>query len=1200
MIDSAQLLADLKGQLKLLEADLTARADDVTNEWGAALRTEHANAKARERTGLPWIDWRNGQIAQAAVAWILATVFIRFAEDNDLLEGVAVDGARVALPWFAGPGDRLERAVEHQSAYFTTNPTAAGPDWLKHAFSALASLPAGRALVDPAHSPVWTAPISGEAADRLLAFWRATDASGALVRDFTDQALDTRFLGDLYQDLSEFAKKQYALLQTPVFVEEFILDQTLTPAIAEFGLEGLKLIDPTCGSGHFLLGAFGRLVEAWTVEAPALDARERAAKALASVHGVDLNPFAVAIARFRLTVAALQAAGDRTLVAAPDYHLKLAIGDSLLASQASSVKLFDEVSDEGEFEYANEDVTEYSGILQENQYDVVVGNPPYIIVKDPALNERYRALYDSAFRQYQLSAPFFELFFRLGRRSDATRAAAFVGQITSNGFMTQEFGSRLVEKFIAGHDPLNPVDLSRIVDTSGAYIPGHGTPTIIIVGRKRRPVSSTVRTSIALRGGPPAPKHGSVGRVWQEIVESFPAESYDGKYVAVRELNREDFNTHPWVIRDPAAVALKEMLDDGLPALKSIDPVLGYTGQTNVDDAFLVHERTLRRHGVESELIRDFVTGENVRDYGIGPAESALFPYRNKQLIPIESVPGALRWLWPLRSAMWARATFAKRTYKAEGRSWWDWHQVSHKRVDREYTITFPSIATHAHFALDREKRIFNRHAPFIQLAEGSTEEQHLELLGLLNSSTACFWLKQVCHNKGSTVDAKGARQTLAPWEDFYEFTGTKLQEFPLAQALPLGLGRALDDAAQKLASRTPIAAVSTASGDLDSALDAASREWLATRERLVFLQEELDWEVYRSYGLIENDMVYSGSLDRLELGQRAFEILLARQVADGAEGAAWFERHHSTPTTALPVDWPDDYRALVERRLDVIASNPSIRLLERPEYKRRWGTRSWDDQLADALRDAMLDHLEAAELWTDVNGRPVTRSVNEIADLVKSDAGFVELASLAHGADADLRTIIGKLLDDESVPYLAALRYKPSGLEKFRAWEHTWELQRAEDRGERVDVPVPPKYGQGDFRKTTYWKARGKLDVPKERFISYPGTHRANDPSPVYGWASWNQADRALAMARLPMELLAAGATSADLAPLIGGLIELQPWLDQWHAELDPDIGVSPAAAISGLTDQLLTQLQLSRDAVTAWQPPATTRGRAASKGTK
>ena len=48
--------------------------------------------------------------------------------------------------------------------------------------------------------------------------------------------LDTRFLGDLYQELSEKAKKKYALLQTPVFVEEFILDRTLNPAIDEFGI----------------------------------------------------------------------------------------------------------------------------------------------------------------------------------------------------------------------------------------------------------------------------------------------------------------------------------------------------------------------------------------------------------------------------------------------------------------------------------------------------------------------------------------------------------------------------------------------------------------------------------------------------------------------------------------------------------------------------------------------------------------------------------------------------------------------------------------------------------------------------------------------------------------------------------------------------------------------------------------------------
>ena len=135
----------------------------------------------------------------------------------------------------------------------------------------------------------------------------ATTASSSTT--FTDPELDTRFLGDLYQDLSEAARKKYALLQTPEFVEEFILDRTLDagdrrvrPATRS------RLIDPTCGSGHFLLGAFDRLLDAWAGDEPALGPRERVQTARSTqVDGVDLNPFAVAIARFRLLVAALRA-----------------------------------------------------------------------------------------------------------------------------------------------------------------------------------------------------------------------------------------------------------------------------------------------------------------------------------------------------------------------------------------------------------------------------------------------------------------------------------------------------------------------------------------------------------------------------------------------------------------------------------------------------------------------------------------------------------------------------------------------------------------------------------------------------------------------------------------------------------------------------------------------------------------------------
>src|SRR2546423_1734934 len=81
-----------------------------------------------------------------------------------------------------------------------------------------------------------------EAAAGLLDFWR----SGSGVCDFTDPDLDTSFLGGLYQDLSAEARKRHALVQTPDFVADLILDLTLTSAIEEFGYDKISLIDPVC------------------------------------------------------------------------------------------------------------------------------------------------------------------------------------------------------------------------------------------------------------------------------------------------------------------------------------------------------------------------------------------------------------------------------------------------------------------------------------------------------------------------------------------------------------------------------------------------------------------------------------------------------------------------------------------------------------------------------------------------------------------------------------------------------------------------------------------------------------------------------------------------------------------------------------------------------------------------------------------
>jgi hypothetical protein len=1179
------LTSDLQRQVLILEDDLRARlAADPRREgdW----KTEHQQARTKERTAASWVAWRDDRITQAAVAWILSTVFIRFCEDNALVGPV----------WISGPENRRQEALDAQLAFFRRQPEDTDREWLVQAVNFLERMPATRALVG-AHSALHLVSPSGDAVTALLDFWRRRDEDGKLTHNLADPSLSTRFLGDLYQDLSEYAKATYALLQTPVFVEEFILDRTMEPALAERPLEGFRLIDPTCGSGHFLLGAFGRLLDRWHKHAPAMEAQARVQIALDAIHGVDLNPFAVAIARFRLTVEALRACGLRSLEKAPAFSFHLAVGDSLIHGPDRDVLpgMVDR-SAYMSFTYETEDGPLLLSMLEEGTYDVVVGNPPYITVKDKALNQVYRSKYKDVCKgKYALTAPFVVLFFALARSGER---AGWVGQITSNSFMKREFGTKLIEHFFPGQD------LRLIADTSGAYIPGHGTPTVVIVGRRAVPTATRVRAVLGIRGEPGSPDDPAKGIVWTSIVDHVDDPGWEDRWISVADLNRTLLGKHPWSLVGGGAVELVEAINRAASKrLSGSITRIGFFGVIGSDDAMLYPPAAVLRHSLDKTWFLSLVVGDGVRDYLESVREVAWFPYTAEHdLRSLDAGTANGRWLWPFRTELGNRATFSGSTYFSDNRPWYEWHQIPKDENASESSIAFAFVATHNHFTLDRGARAFGRSAPLIKLRKGATEDDHLALLGVLNTSTACFWLKQNSYAKsGDPVGKEGARVSVAGWDRMYEFTGTTLQGYPLPKEMPLERALLLDAGARQLGKYEPPAVCAEklpAAEELSAAHEASDK----IRAQMIFLQEELDWEAYLLYGFAEEDLTYDGSeLPRLALGERAFEIVLARAVRAGEEETAWFTRHGSMPITEIPSHWPDDYRVLVQRRLDVIASNPSIRLLEKPEYKRRWAQEPWEKRQERALRDWLLDRLEDKRFWFDPQGRPMPRSVAQLADDVNRDSDLVSVLALWEGRpDAPVTESLTRLLAEQAVPFLAAYRYKDSGLRKRDAWEETWALQRREDAGEKVGpIAVPPKYTSADFRKTSYWQARGKLDVPKERLIVYPDAGRDTDPTPLLGWAGWNHAQQSLALSVIIQEREQDGWADERLVPLMAGLAELQPWVDQWHSEVDPAYGVSLAAFCGEQLIARAAQVGKTLAELKAWRPEPTRRGRRASSRT-
>ncbi len=1200
MINAPQLLADLTRLLKRLEDDLRQRIAEVT-ELKAGLQAEWQAARDADRTAETFESWADQVITQAGVHWLLSCVFLRFIEDNELVE----------RPWLGGTPEsgRLALARDRHEAYFREKPLESDRDYLLACFREAGTLPGLHTFFDEAHNPVFLLGISGDAAMALRQFWQQVDPNtGSLAHDFTDPDWNTRFLGNLYEKLSEETRKRYALLQTPEFVEEFILDRTLTPAIREFGFREVRMIDPTCGSGHFLLGGFHRLVDEWARAEPGRNRRDIAQKALDAVAGVDLNPFAVAIARFRLLVAALKFSDVQRLTEAPNFKLNVAIGDSLLHG-----KRFGMTATEGMFEgaehyagtglahaYASEDLDEVKRILG-RQYHAVVGNPPYIVVKDAALNAAYRQRYASCHMKYSLGAPFTERFFELALTGNG-RPAGFVGLITANSFMKREFGSKLIEQV------LPRLDLTHVIDTSVAAIPGHNTATVILLGRHRLPVGAAVRTVMGIKGNSADADDPARGLVWMAILGQVDRVGSESEFVSVGDTPRETLAKHPWSIGGGGVVDVREVVESaGAKRLSELANV-GIGVVTLEDDAFHLPKDVVLRQGFDPEYVRGFVVGDALRDWSLLVDEVALYPHDRETFAP--HIDDRLsRWFWPLKTGLASRQWF-KKSQVERGLAWYEYGHISREKFLAPLSIGFGEVTTHNHFVLDRGGKVFKQTAPVIKLPAGASVDEHLGLLGLLNSSVACFWLKQVCFPKGGdSVGGEGARVRKTLWDERYAFNAGNVAEFPLSTTRPLPLARTLDTLARDIQSCLPTTRFRVASAGSQplptrQTLDEMRNRAAGLRRQAVAWQEELDWECYRLYGLLPADAgqlrYESGAPPEVRLGERAFEIVLARRMAAGRETTAWFERHGSTPVTEIPSNWPEDYRQVVQRRIDLIERDRNIGLIERPEYKRRWSTPAWEDLEHAALRDWLLDRLEASQLWaTSADHPPQLATANRLADAVRADGGLMQIAELYAGhADFDVTQVIAELVADESVPFLPVLRYADTGLRKRAQWEATWVLQRREDAGEKVGkIPVPPKYQSKDFLKADYWRLRGGLDVPKERWVSYPGCERGADTSLPIAWAGWNQLQQATALAAYYLEMKEnEGWEPARLQPLLAGLLELVPWLEQWHNDVDPAYGERMGTYYRGFVNEEARALGFTLDDLRAWKPVVT----AAKRGRK
>ncbi|MBT8225643.1 MAG: hypothetical protein HKP61_15570 [Dactylosporangium sp.] len=253
--------------------------------------------------------------------------------------------------------------LRRQPAEMTRN-TFSSALWLTRAIEQVTAHPSTQWITHPDYNPdLHTGAPTPQAAARLIDWW--AHVAPPLAYPTTDDqptSITGWVIGDLLPLLSADRRTRHALVQTPSWVVDFILDQTLLPAAAEFRTQPLlTVIDPCCGTGHFLIRAVDALWQWYTTGTltprtgsnrtpvtggriwPANDAIRRVR---ASVNGVDIDPLTAAVARLRLTVYLAHLMTEAGLLPNP-LRLdqipawvapRIGVGDSLLLGQISDAE----------------------------------------------------------------------------------------------------------------------------------------------------------------------------------------------------------------------------------------------------------------------------------------------------------------------------------------------------------------------------------------------------------------------------------------------------------------------------------------------------------------------------------------------------------------------------------------------------------------------------------------------------------------------------------------------------------------------------------------------------------------------------------------------------------------------------------------------------------------------------------------------
>ncbi len=588
-----------------------------------------------------------------------------------------------------------------------------------------------------------------------------------------------QFLGKVIRLTGKGAKVEYkpevrkagGVYYTPTYIVDYIVENTVgkllekakTPAKAA----KLKVLDPACGSGSFLLGAYRKLLdwhldhyskhdpEKWTRKRPPriyqgprgewrLTLNERKRILTDNIFGVDISEDAVEVTKLSLLLKVLEDVSGEAIHqwrlfakerALPDLGKNIKCGNSLIGTdywEGRQETLLDTEEDEEERLRVNafDWQTEFADVFKGKNpgFDAVIGNPPYIRIQAlkewaPTEVEFYKKQYVSASKgNYDIYVVFVE------RGVSLLNNHGRLGFILPSKFLSTDYGASL-RGYLAR---LRVVD--QIVDFGHEQVFGGATTytCLLLLGREQPKAVEHVR--IAPAG------------LFEE-----PRDTMD---VAAKSLGEE-----PWLFLGAEAHRITDKLQrSGIPLLEL--PVAMSRGtSTGLDEVFCLVEdsgtlktRDGRPIRVERDVLRKPLYATDFTRYSAKPKnnERIIFPYTVSETGYELLEESVLRDRWP-KTYAYLRSERKRLTTRKQARKWYGYSAPRNLHLHDGADFLVPLLADQGLCAPVPQKNhrfcVMASAGFSVTLGPSDMRVNPLYVLGLVNSRLL-FWGLSLASNK--------------------------------------------------------------------------------------------------------------------------------------------------------------------------------------------------------------------------------------------------------------------------------------------------------------------------------------------------------------------------------------------------------------------------------------------------------------------